>query len=241
MINQNCETRGGLESIGFQKLYNRNPETMYGLTYYYTAPEIEMKGSVSLDDGVHEIEGVGWFEHQWGNFRNTEATRYFWGYARSDNGDTITWRQYYGNPVGKLSPEVPYDTEAASKAWKDPHHEVNRFAFIPKGQARHYSFGPAFVFTPIKWWASPKSGAEYPWWGELKTPQGTFYLSPTFPAQESTDPPAPSSKAPSFSARIPSTARSWRVGSASCARCPPEAVTPPAVCPSEPICSSMAG
>ena len=35
----------GLESIGFQKLYNQNPETMYGLTYYYTAPEMEMKGS----------------------------------------------------------------------------------------------------------------------------------------------------------------------------------------------------
>ena len=175
----------GLESIGFQKLYNQNPETMYGLTYYYTAPEMEMKGSVTLDDGVHEIEGVAWFEHQWGNFRNTECTRYFWGYARFDNGDTITWRQYYGNPVGKLAPEVPYDKEAARQAWNDPHPEVSRYAFIPKGQAPHYSFGPAFLFTPIKWWTSPKTAVDYPWWGELKTPQGTFYLSPTFPAQES--------------------------------------------------------
>ena len=76
----------GLESIGFQKLYNQNPETMYGLTYYYTAPEMEMKGSVTLADGIHEIEGVAWFEHQWGNFRNTEDLRYFWGYARFENG-----------------------------------------------------------------------------------------------------------------------------------------------------------
>jgi hypothetical protein len=45
----------GLENIGFQKLYNQNPETMYGLTYYYTAPEMEMKGTVKLADGVHEI------------------------------------------------------------------------------------------------------------------------------------------------------------------------------------------
>jgi hypothetical protein len=175
----------GLESIGFDKQYNQNPETMYGLTYYYTAPEMEMKGSVTLADGVHEIEGVAWFEHQWGNFRNTEQARYFWGYARFDNGDTITWRQYYGNPSGVLAPEKTYDVEAARKAWDDPHPEVNRFAFIPKGQAPQYSFGPSFLFTPIKWWTSPESKVQYPWWGEMKTPKGTFYLSPTFPAQES--------------------------------------------------------
>lgn len=175
----------GLESIGFNKLYNQNPETMYGLTYYYTAPEMEMKGSVTLADGVHEIEGVAWFEHQWGNFRNTEQGRYFWGYARFDNGDSITWRQYYGNPSGKLSPEKIQDLEAIKLAWKDPHTEVNRFAFIPKGQAPQYSFGPSFVFTPIKFYTSPTSGIEFPWWGEMKTPKGTFYLSPTFPDQES--------------------------------------------------------
>jgi len=81
----------GLESIGFNKLYNQNPETMYGLTYYYTAPEMEMKGSVTLADGVHDIEGVAWFEHQWGNFRNTECTRYFWGYSRAYR-PPVRWR-----------------------------------------------------------------------------------------------------------------------------------------------------
>jgi hypothetical protein len=174
----------GLESIGFNPLFNQNPETMYGLTYYYTAPEMEMKGTVTLPDGEHEIEGAAWFEHQWGNFRNTEQARYFWGYARFDNGDTITWRQYYGNPVGKLTVDEPFDTAAARKAWNEPHPEVTRFAFIPKGQAPQYAFGPSFVYTPTKWWTSPESGAEYPWWGEMKTPKGTFYLSPTFPAQE---------------------------------------------------------
>jgi hypothetical protein len=89
-----------------------------------------------------------------------------WGYARFQNGDTITWRQYYGNPVGKLNVEVPFDTVAARKGWDDPHPEVNRFAFIPKGQAPQYSFGPSFLFTPLKWWKSPQSGVEYPWWGK---------------------------------------------------------------------------
>jgi CrtC N-terminal lipocalin domain len=175
----------GVESIGFQKLYNQNPENMYGLTYYYAAPEMEMTGKITLEDGEHEIEGIAWFEHQWGNYRNTEQTRYIWGYARFDNGDAITWRQYYGNPTDNLYPENPYNIQAAREAWNHPHPEVNRFAFIPKGKAGQYSFGPSFIFNPIKWWTSPKTGVEYPWWGELKTPKGTFFLSPTFPEQES--------------------------------------------------------
>ncbi|MDB6017164.1 MAG: hypothetical protein JWR19_1653 [Pedosphaera sp.] len=178
----------GFESIGIDKLRRQNPETMFGMSYYHTAPEMEMKGKVTLADGEHEIEGVAWFEHQWGNFRNTECSRYFWGYARFDNGDAITWRQYYGNPVGKLAMEIPFDKETAIKAWHDPRPEVNRFAFIPKGNPAEYAFGPTFLFTPIKWWTSPESGLEYPWWGEMKTPKGIFYLSPTFPAQESVTP-----------------------------------------------------
>lgn len=178
----------GLESIGYNPKFDQNPETMYGLTYYYTAPQMEMTGQVTLDDGVHEIEGLAWFEHQWGNFQNTEQCRYFWGYARFDSGDAITWRQYYGNPAGKLDPDAIYDLSAEQKGWKDPHYGVDRFAFIPKGQAPEYSFGPSFVFTPIKWWKSPKSGVDFPWWGELKTPKGTFYLSPTYPEQETITP-----------------------------------------------------
>lgn len=176
----------GLESIGFDKSLNQNPETMYGLTYYYTAPEMEMTGSVTLADGVHEIEGNAWFEHQWGNFRNTEQGRYFWGYARFDNGDAITWRQYYGNPSGDLGIVKPFDEANALKSWKEAAHtEVNRFVFLPKGGKPQYFFGPSFVFTPTKFWKSPKTGVSFPWWGEMKTPKGTFYLSPTFPEQES--------------------------------------------------------
>lgn len=65
---------------------------------------MDMQGSVTLADGVHVIEGVAWNEHQPGNFRNTEWARYFRGYARFKNGDAMTWRQYYGNPAGKLHP-----------------------------------------------------------------------------------------------------------------------------------------
>ncbi len=99
---------------------------MYGLTHYDTAPEMALKGSVTLADGVHEIEGVGC------------------GYCRFDNGDTITWRRYYGNPSGELEPRVPYDVKAARESWNHSHHEVTRYACTPKGEAPEYSFSPSF-------------------------------------------------------------------------------------------------
>ena len=80
---------------------------------------------------------------------------------------------------------MPFDQKAAREAWDDPHPEVTRFAFIPSGEPAQYAFGPSFLFTPTEWWTSPDSSLQYPWWGKMETPQGTFYLSPTFPAQES--------------------------------------------------------
>ena len=194
---------------------------MYGLTYYYFAPQMEMSGTVTLADGVHEIEGIAWYEHQWGNYRNTENARYFWGYARFDNGDAITWRQYYGNPVGNLDPEVPFDQKAAREAWDDPHPEVTRFAFIPSGEPAQYAFGPSFLFTPTEWWTSPDSSLQYPWWGKMETPQGTFYLSPTFPLRRASGPRDRSSREPSCCGRTPSMARLWPVGSVNSSSCRP--------------------
>jgi len=177
----------GLENIGFNDQYDQNPSTMYGLSYYYVAPEMEMNGMVTLDDGVaHEIEGIAWFEHQWGNFQSPEQLRYFWGYARFPNGDSFTWRQYYGSPAGVVTTTIPFNITAAMMGWDSPQIQQNRFAFVPKGQPPQYAFGPSIVYTPIKWWTSPITNMSYPWWGELKTPKGTFFISPSAtPSQES--------------------------------------------------------
>jgi hypothetical protein len=176
----------GLENIEYDKNVDQKPSNRYGFMYYYTAPDMEMVGNVTLADGfLHEIEGTAWFEHQWGNFQSPEQTKYFWGYARFPNGDVITWQQHYGNLGGKLNAAVSFNAAATNFGWKDPHIEQNRFAFIPKDQPPQYTFGSEFVFTPIKWWTSLKSNITYPWWGQLKTPKGTFYLSPASqPAQE---------------------------------------------------------
>jgi len=158
----------GLESIGVDPGDRQNPETMFGLTYYYTAPKMAAKGTIRLKDKEVSFEGDGWFEHQWGNFRNTLQYRYFWAWFRFENGDCISFRQYY-----------------EGEDFRNPHYNVGRYIFMDGAtHKRIYAFGPGFKVIPTKMWTSPKSGKAYPWYGRLETPQGTFYYEPTFPEQE---------------------------------------------------------
>jgi hypothetical protein len=157
----------GFESIGIDPQQRQNPETMFGLTYYY-AGDMDVNANITIDGATHQVEGRGWFERQWGNFRNTEQYKYFWGYARLDSGDLITWRFYNG-----------------PQAFMDPHPEVSRFMVLKADGTREYAFGPAVTYTPTKTWESPVSGKNYPWWGVLDCPVGKFYVGPTTPEQES--------------------------------------------------------
>lgn len=158
----------GLESIGVDPQDRQNPESMYGLTYYYTAPQMAVNGTVELGDRTIQFEANGWFEHQWGNFRNTYQYRYFWAWFRFKNGDMMTFRQYYKEP-----------------GFMDPNYEVNRYLFMDgETYKRSYAFGENIKVIPSKMWTSPKSGKAYPWYGRIETPHGTYYYEPTFPEQE---------------------------------------------------------
>jgi hypothetical protein len=158
----------GLESIGVDPQQRQNPETMYGLTYYYTAPDMASSGEIEIAGRKIRFEGTGWFEHQWGNFRNTLQYRYFWGWFRFENGDMMTYRQYY-----------------EGLDFRNPHYNVNRYLFMD-GETfeRNYAFGPAFKLIPERMWTSEKSGKIYPWYGRIETPNGTYWYEPTLEEQE---------------------------------------------------------
>lgn len=78
-----------------------------------TAPKMAVQGTVEVGGRTIEFDATGWFEHQWGNFRNTFQYRYFWAWFRFENGDAMTFRQYY-----------------QGEDFRDPHYSVNRYLFI---------------------------------------------------------------------------------------------------------------
>ena len=102
--------------------------------------------------------------YQWGRIRipGMEQARYFWGWARLDDGRILNWRTYRDAATGKY---VPQDS-------------ANRFNVVhPDGRVQYF-MGPAFTYEPYKFWKSPVTGVEYPLYGKMTTPAGVFYTEP---------------------------------------------------------------
>ena len=85
-------TPTGVEEEGYSPDGLYNPETMYGLSYYYYAPSMALTGTITVGDETHQVAGSAWLEHQWGNYSTAdpEAYRWRWGSVRFDDGTGST-------------------------------------------------------------------------------------------------------------------------------------------------------
>ncbi len=147
-----------------------NPFTGAGLSWYITAPCMEMEMKLKLDDMDLDLVGQVYYEHQWGRIRipGMEQARYTWGWARMDNGDIMNWRTYRDVKTGKYVPSDP----------------ANRFTVTRPDGTTQYFMGPSFVYEPQKWWKSPETGVDYPVYGKMITPLGVFFTEPVVEVAE---------------------------------------------------------
>jgi len=161
-------TPTGVEEEGYSRDGLYNPETMYGLSYYYFAPKMKLTGAIVAGDETHQIEGTAWLEHQWGNFstEDPEAYRWRWGSIRFDDGSGINWRQWERGP----------DNAAV--------FDLNHYAIYTAEGAVRYGYGRDLTYEVITTWVSPHTGRHYGLYGLLRTPMGTFYVSPMVEDQE---------------------------------------------------------
>jgi predicted secreted hydrolase len=147
-----------------------NPFTGAALSWYIIAPCMQMSGTLKCEDMDLELDGQAYYEHQWGRLRipGMEQARYYWGWARMDDGRILNWRTYRDAKTGAYVPE----------------DSANRFNVIhPDGRVQYF-MGPAFRFEPTKSWKSPDTGVEYPLYGKMTTPAGVFYPEPVVDVAE---------------------------------------------------------
>ena len=141
-----------------------DPTTMYSVSYYYGGPKTDTAGTVTIGNKVHRLKGSLWFEHQWGNFLFSVmpwAGTYIWSALQFDDGSIFTFRQWYDQHDKPLL-------------------NLNRYSYSTPDNHTTYGFGEAFEYTPLKTWHSPVTGHNYPNYGRLMTPFGTWYYSPVF-------------------------------------------------------------
>ena len=161
-------TPSGVEEEGYSAEGLFNPETMYGLSYYYFAPKMALTGTITAGEETHQVTGSAWLEHQWGNYSTAdpESYRWRWGSVRFDDGSGINWRQWERGP----------DNAAV--------FDLNHYAIYTAEGAVRYGYGRDLTYEVISTWVSPHTGRHYGLYGLLRTPVGTFYVSPMVEDQE---------------------------------------------------------
>ena len=154
-------TPTGIEEEGYNATGSFNPQTMYGLTYYYIAPRMPFKGRVGFEGRTIELEGRVWFEHQWGNVKapDQESMRWRWFSLRFDDGRDLAFRHWV----------MPPDNV--------PNHFQNHYCLImPNGDVEYGYPGDAIRFTALKTFTLPGSEQQWSVEGTLETPWGVYYL-----------------------------------------------------------------
>ena len=161
-------TPTGVEEEGYSRDGLYNPETMYGLSYYYYAPAMTLTGTIAAGAETRRVEGSAWLEHQWGNYSTAdpEAYRWRWGSVRFTDGSGINWRQWVRGPDNA------------------PVYHLNHFAIHSADGKVTYGYGRDLTYEVLDTWVSPRTGHQYSLYALLHTPLGTFYISPIVADQE---------------------------------------------------------
>ena len=112
-----------------------------GVTYYYSRPRLDAKGTVTAQDGsTVEVEGLGWLDKQWGNFQPVLVT-WDWASVQLEDGTDLMLSRLLdanGNAV---------DTYATLR--------------LPAGHAQRLD-DTEFTFEPLEdTWRSPRTGTTY--------------------------------------------------------------------------------
>ena len=136
-----------------------------GGSYYYSRTAMAAAGTVTMGELTMDVEGIAWFDHQWGDFISVGGAGWDWFAVNLDDGTDLTLslvRDMDGN-----------------------HPLIYGTLVGPRGDVRHLD-RDAFTVEVSASWTSLATGAEYPagWIIEVPGDELTIQLTPTVAAQE---------------------------------------------------------
>lgn len=148
-------------------LSRKGPDTAQA-SYYYSQPQLEVSGSITLDGRKLAIDGTAhnraWLDHEVSDaLMHPEAQGWDWIGMNLDDGSALTafrLRRPDGSALW------------AGGSWRAP------------GQAARIFSAEEVKFTPQRWWTSPASGARYPVEWHVSTPAGSWRVAALLDAQE---------------------------------------------------------
>jgi len=134
-----------------------------GSSYYYSRTRLTAKGTLELDGQRVAVDGIAWFDHQWGDFVSVGAGGWDWIAINLDDGTDITSSTVFDAAGG---PMVQYGTLVTAAG------EVRHL------DQDHISAGEGGFYL------NPLTGQLYPALWQVLVDDYEINLTPTVPDQE---------------------------------------------------------
>ncbi len=133
-------------------------------SHYYSRPQLQSEGRLTLDGKPLQVRGTAWLDHEWSNqVLAADAVGWDWTGVNLDDGGALTAFRVR---------RADGSTLHAGGSWQTADGSTRNFA-------------PAeVVFEPGRRWLSPHTQARYPVEWNITTPAGVFSLAAIFDDQE---------------------------------------------------------
>ncbi|MDD2177238.1 carotenoid 1,2-hydratase [Acidovorax sp. D2M1] len=151
---------------GLQGLSRKGPDAEQA-SYYYSQPQLAVSGTLTVRGkrmAVAPDTGRAWMDHEWSEaLLHPEAQGWDWIGMNLHDGSALTAFRLRRADGAALW---------AGGSWRAPGQPVQVFD------------AQSVVFTPLRWWTSPRSGARYPVQWRVQTPTGAFEVNALLDNQE---------------------------------------------------------
>lgn len=136
-----------------------------GGSYYYSRTNMEVTGTLTVNDEPLTVTGEAWMDHQWGNFISVGAGGWDWFSVQLENNQELT----------------------ISLIFDAAHNIVMSYGtfVVEDGSVENLETGD-FTVTSTDTWESPDTGAIYPsrWTIDVPDRDWSIELVPSMPQQE---------------------------------------------------------
>jgi predicted secreted hydrolase len=148
---------------GRQGLSRKGPQPQQA-SYYYSQPQLQAGGRLTLQGQSFEVAGRAWLDHEWSEeLLHPDAVGWDWIGMNLEDGSALTAFR-----LRRADGSALWD----GGSWRAVGGEVQAFE---AGRT---------VFTPVRYWVSPLSGARYPVQWEVTCPAGRYTVRALIDAQE---------------------------------------------------------
>jgi predicted secreted hydrolase len=138
--------------------YSRKGPNPAQASWYYSLPQLEVSGTIVVDGRERRVTGTAWFDHEWSSdVMDEEARGWDWmGVNLDDGGALMAFRMR----------DAQGGARWAAATLREPDGSVRTFA------------PDAVVWTPLRQWRSPRTGAAYPVAWRVRVGDRDFEVEP---------------------------------------------------------------